>query len=188
MLTTEGGVLTTMRAEGLQLTCRGMHRIAVVGSGGAGKTTFARELGRRTGLPVISLDTYYWHPGWRRPDRQRWRQQQERVLAGDRWIADGNYWSTLDIRLSRADTVIFLDRPRWVCLLRVLGRHWRHHGHAVQAAGCPERFSWSFLRYLWSFPREHRPRLLAEIERHSPTRVVRLRSDRHVAGFLAAAT
>ncbi|WP_139235278.1 P-loop NTPase family protein [Actinopolyspora lacussalsi] len=47
-----------------------MRRIAVVGSGGARKTTFARELGRRTGIAVVNLDEFYWRPGWRRPDRE----------------------------------------------------------------------------------------------------------------------
>ncbi|MDP9640928.1 adenylate kinase family enzyme [Actinopolyspora lacussalsi] len=163
-----------------------MCRIAVVGSSGAGKTTFARELGRRTGIAVVNLDEFYWRPGWRRPDRQCWRRRQEEVLAGESWIADGNYWSTLDIRLSRADTVIVLDRPRWVCLLRVLRRNCWHHGKSVQAAGCPERVSWDFLHYLWSFPRQHRPLLFTEIDRHIPDHVILLRSNRDEQRFLAA--
>ncbi|SDJ98831.1 Adenylate kinase [Actinopolyspora mzabensis] len=135
---------------------------------------------------MVSLDEFYWRPGWRRPDRQWWRGRQKQLLAGQSWIADGNYWSTLDIRLSRADTVIVLDRPRRVCLLRVLWRNCRYHGQAAQAEGCPERISWGFLSYLWSFPRQHRPRLLAEIDRHAPTRVIRLRSNRDTRRFLAA--
>ncbi len=164
-----------------------MRRVAVVGSGGAGKTTFASALAQRLGVPLVSLDEHYWQPGWQRPNPAWWRAEQERLLAGSAWVADGNYWSTLDVRLQRAETVVLLDRSRWICTARVLRRTLGRRGQAVQAADCPEQVSWSFLRYVWSFPREHRPRVLAALVEHPPQRFVRLRSQRGLAAFLAAA-
>jgi adenylate kinase family enzyme len=78
---------------------------------GAGKSTFAGQLSAKTGLPVIHLDVYFWKPGWVQPSDTEWRAVQNTLLAGEAWIADGNYHETLDLRLARADTVVFLDTP-----------------------------------------------------------------------------
>ncbi|MDA8061171.1 MAG: adenylate kinase [Actinomycetota bacterium] len=164
-----------------------MQRVAVVGSGGAGKSTFSEALGRLTGLPVVHLDRHYWQPGWAALPREEWRDEQARLLAGGRWIADGNYSSTLDLRLERADTVIVLALPRWLCMVRVLGRWWHNGGRAVQAEGCPERLDPAFLRWVWSYPVEGRARLDAELGRHAGRlRVVELATPKEVRLFLAA--
>ena len=99
-----------------------MQRIAVVGSGGAGKATFSNELGRGLGLGVIHLDHHSWQPGWVPLGNDRWRALQSGLLSGERWIVDGNYGGTLDLRLAPADTVIVLALARWRCITRVLRR------------------------------------------------------------------
>jgi hypothetical protein len=66
-----------------------VKRVAVVGSGGAGKTTFARELSRRTGLPVVHLDHLYWRPGWVETPSEEWRVVQDEGLTADKWIVAG---------------------------------------------------------------------------------------------------
>ena len=86
-----------------------MERIAVVGSAGAGKTTFATELGQRTGLPVLHLDRFYWRPGWVVPDEAEWAMTQSELVERPDWIIDGNYGTQFDLRFARADTVIVLD-------------------------------------------------------------------------------
>ena len=65
------------------------------------------------------------------------------VVAADRWIVDGNYGGTLDLRLAVADMVLFLDMPRRVTIPAILRRRLRSHGQAVRAPGCPERVSGS---------------------------------------------
>lgn len=165
-----------------------MQRIAVVGSGGAGKSTFATELGRQLAVPVIHLDEHYWQPGWVETATEEWRDRQRKLLASDRWIVDGNYTSTLDVRLDRADTVVVLAIPRWRCLIRVLRRWLQHYGRAVQAAGCPERVSPAFLRWVWNYPRSGRARLDTALARHRQNlRVVELYSPADVRDFLARA-
>ena len=163
-----------------------MRRVAVVGPGGAGKSTFARELSRRVGIPVVHLDAHYWKPGWTPTPRPAWRARQIELLSGERWIADGNYGATFDIRFERADTVIVLAPPRLVCLAGALRRSLGRRGKAVQAPGCPERVDVEFLRWIWRYPSASRPRLDAALERHSGRlRVVELRSRRQAAAFLA---
>ena len=93
-----------------------MQRVAVVGSGGAGKTTFAVALAEVTGLPIVHLDEHFWSPGWIESEPGEWRDRQAGFLAGDRWIVDEDYGNTLDLRLGLADTIIWLDFPRHVCL------------------------------------------------------------------------
>lgn len=163
-----------------------MRRVAVVGPGGAGKSTFARELGRRLGVAVVHLDAHYWKPGWTATPRPAWRALQIELLSGERWIADGNYGATLDVRLHRADTVIVLAPPRLVCLAGARRRSLGRHGDAVQAPGCPERLDLGFLRWIWRYPKDSRPRLDTALERHGERlRVVELRSRRQAAAFLA---
>jgi adenylate kinase family enzyme len=162
-----------------------MRRVAVVGSGGAGKTTFARELGRRLGLRVVHLDEHYWQPGWTATPTAAWQALQAQLVAGESWVADGNYGSTLDIRLARADTAIVLAPPRLACLAGALRRSLGRRGEAVQATGCPERVSLEFLRWIWRYPADSRPRLDAALERHGEhLRIVELRSRAAAAAFL----
>ncbi len=101
------------------------HRVVVTGLAGSGKSTFALALADRTGLPVINLDLQFWKPGWVAPSETEWRARQRAVLAGDAWIAEGNYHETLDVRVERADAVVVLDMPWWLCAGRALLRGFR---------------------------------------------------------------
>ena len=153
-----------------------------------GKSTFARELGRRTGIPVIHLDQHFWKPGWVATPAEEWRAVQNDLLAADSWIVDGNYGGTFDVRFARADTVVVLALPRLRCLIRALLRALRHHGRDVQAAGCPERLDLTFLRWVWRYPIDSRPRLEAALDRYRANlRVIELTSSAQVEAFLRAA-
>ena len=117
-----------------------MRRVLVIGSGGSGKTTVSRLLAEKTGLPLFHLDALYWRPGWVEPSKAEWLETVQRLIAGDRWILDGNYGGTLRLRLDACDTVVFLDLPRLVCLGNVVRRRLEHLGRTRVdiAAGCPE--------------------------------------------------
>lgn len=124
-----------------------MKRIAVVGSSGAGKSTLSRELSRILDIPVIHLDVHYWQPGWVETPDEVWLERQKTLLNGESWIVDGNFGSTLDMRLGAADTVIFLDFSRFLCTYRVLKRltMYRKGERPDMAEGCNERFDWDFI-------------------------------------------
>ena len=163
-----------------------VQRVVIVGSGGAGKSRLASELGRRTGLPVVHLDHHFWHPGWVETPRDEWRAVQQELFAGDEWIADGNYSATLDERLPRADTVVFCDFPTWRTLPRVLRRTLANRGRAVQAEGCPERLDPQFLWWVARYRYRSRPRVVRAIDELAPGASVHvLRSPRAVDAFLA---
>lgn len=101
------------------------RRIVITGLAGSGKSTLAVELAAKTSLPLIHLDLHFWQPGWVAPSEDQWRATQRAVLAGDAWIAEGNYHETLDLRLEIADTLVVLDMPWWLCSARALRRGFR---------------------------------------------------------------
>ncbi|MFK0243110.1 DNA topology modulation protein FlaR [Amycolatopsis azurea] len=135
-----------------------MRRVMVVGCSGAGKSTFSRRLGAALGLPVTHLDRLYWRPGWTPAPDAEFHAAQQEIIASDAWVIDGNYGSSMHLRLPRADTIVFLDYPRRVCLWRALTRCLREYGQDKQAPGCPERLDLEFYSYLWRWPKHHRAR------------------------------
>jgi adenylate kinase family enzyme len=162
-----------------------VQRVAVVGSGGAGRSVFSKELGRRTGLAVIHLDRHHWAPGWVETPAAEWRVVQAGLLGEERWIVDGNYGGTFDIRFERADTVIVLAIAPWRCVVAALRRSLQNRGKAVQADGCPERVDVDFLRWIWRYPANSRPRLDEALKRYAGgLRIVELRTRRETAAFL----
>jgi adenylate kinase family enzyme len=165
------------------------RRVVVTGLAGSGKSTFAVALAARTGLPVIHLDLAFWNPGWVAPSEIEWRETQRGVLAGDAWIAEGNYHETLDLRLERADAVVVLDMPWWRCSGRALLRGLRMPGELPE--GCDYsawmrwRDEWRLAVRIWrkrrSEPdREHE--IISQQGQHLAVRV--LTSKRAVSDFL----
>lgn len=151
-----------------------MQKIAIIGSCGAGKSTLARSLGIELNLPIIHLDTYYWKSGWQATDLKQWIEIQQELVRGDRWIVDGNYGGTMDIRLAAADTIIWLDFNRYICLARILKRNIQYFGKTRPdlAANCPERLNWEFLVYVWNFPQLQRPKILSKIKTYQDSKQV----------------
>jgi adenylate kinase family enzyme len=155
-----------------------VQRVVILGPSGAGKTELAHRLSERTGIPVVHLDRIFWRAGWTPAPRDEARAELERVVAGDRWILDGDFRDAGDRRFERADTVIFLDLPRWLCLWRVLWRRVRDRGKERPDLPAPEAFDWSLLRWIWSYRRNERPSVLAL------PHVRHLRSRRDVAAII----
>ena len=165
------------------------RRIVITGLAGSGKSTLAVELGSTTGLPIIHLDLYFWNPGWVAPSEVEWRETQRAVLSGDAWIADGNYDETLDLRLERADTLVVLDMPWWICSGRALVRGFRMPGELP--AGCDDshwarwRDEWRLAGRIWRRRRsepEREREITAQYGEHVAVHV--LRSRRTVSEFV----
>ncbi|WP_424982648.1 topology modulation protein [Maritalea sp. S77] len=138
-----------------------MQRIAILGCSGSGKSTLARKLGAVLDLPVVHMDQHYFSPGWVEPGHDDWRATVAALCAEDRWVMDGNYSKTHDIRLPRADLIIFLDFPTWLCVWRVLKRYWNYKGQTRPdlAPGCTEKLDFQFLNYVLTFRRKRAPKI-----------------------------
>ena len=164
-----------------------MRKVLVIGSGGAGKTALALQVGEITGLPVVHLDRLYWEPGWTVPDRDVWHQRLQDAMSRDEWILDGNYSATIDTRLAEADTVLFLDFSPLICIWRVIRRYLRHRGSSRpdMAPGCEERLTLGFLHWIWTFRSRRRDGLHRMLRKHSrKADVVVLRSQKEMNRYV----
>ena len=167
-----------------------MERIIIIGCSGAGKSTLARKLGEKTGLPVVHLDALFWKPGWVESDRGEFDAKMLAELENPRWIIDGNYARTLALRLEKCDGVIYLDFPRWVCILGVLKRVLTTYGtvRPDMPEGCPERFDWEFIKWVWNFNRNNREKIRAQLDALPGEKVTVLKNRREAKRFLAQIT
>ncbi|AWS48623.1 topology modulation protein [Streptosporangium sp. 'caverna'] len=164
-----------------------MDRIAIIGCGGSGKTTLGRRLAALVDAPMTHLDGVYYDAAWNALPQEEFAAIQQKLVAEPRWVIDGNFASTLPIRLARADTVIFLDIPPAVCLWGILQRRLRYRGGQHGEHGVFDRIHWGFIRYILGYRRRMRPRVRALIAEHAThARVVTLTSHRAARRFLAA--
>ncbi|WP_214760432.1 DNA topology modulation protein [Exiguobacterium sp. s129] len=166
-----------------------MKRIMIIGSGGAGKSTLARQLGERLHLDVYHLDALMWRPGWVMAPSEERIDIQQQLVKKEEWIIDGNFGNTLDLRLQAADTVILIDLPRIICVYRVLKRVACYRGttRPDMGASCEEKLDFAFLKWVWNFPDVQRPQLLRQIQQH-PTQLnlIHLKSSRAVKQFIGS--
>ena len=163
-----------------------MKRVIIIGCGGAGKSTLARQLGALTGIPVIHLDKLFWKPGWVERTAEEFDPMLQEEMDKDTWIMDGNFNRTMPQRVQRCDTVIYMDFSRMACLLGVLKRVLTNYGtvRPDMGEGCPERINFDFLKWVWNYNKNMRQsnyRLLNEAT-HAETIV--LKNRRSVRRFL----
>lgn len=167
-----------------------MNRVLVLGCCGAGKSTLAKHLHQNTGLPAIHLDQYYWKPGWKATSEEEWNARVKSLAEGDRWIIDGNYVSSLQPRLDRADTIVYLQYSTFRCLYRVIKRIVSYRGtvRPDMPEGCDERFDLEFLHYVLMFNYLRGNALARRVQSLCAyKRVHILKNDREVKDWLAGA-
>ncbi len=166
-----------------------MDRIAIIGCGGSGKSHVARALGAALGLTPVHLDTLYYDRGWNPLPKQEFAALQHDAVTQPRWIIDGNYASSLPIRLQAADTVIFLDLPARSCLAGIAQRRLRYGGGQHDAIGVYDRITWNFVRYIIGYRRQMAPRVRRLIAEHAgDAEMIVLRSRRATRRYLASVT
>lgn len=130
-----------------------MERILIIGCGGAGKSTLARQLGEKLAIPVVHLDKLFWKPGWTERSDEEFDVLLEQELEKPRWIMDGNFNRTMPQRMGKCDAIIYLDFSRFACLRGVLKRVLTTYGKVRpdMGEGCPERIDFEFLKWVWNF-------------------------------------
>ncbi len=159
----------------------------VIGCCGAGKSTLSKKLHEALKLPLHHLDSHYWKPNWTETPRSEWEPIVRELAAKESWIIDGNYGSTLDIRIARADTIIYMDYKTPTCLYRVISRTVKNYGKRRfdMAEGCPERLDINFLHYVATYNLLRRKSQLAKVDKVSKEKTcIILKNNREVDMFL----
>ena len=155
------------------------NRIIVLGCPGSGKSTFARALAARTELPRIHLDSAWWRADGSHISRDEFDRARAELLAGEKWIMDGDYSRTYEVRLRAADTVIFLDYPEDVCMAGIVGRVGEERPDMpwTESTLDPE-----LVAMVKNYARDNRPVLLDLLRRYADRQVLvftdRTRADR----------
>jgi adenylate kinase family enzyme len=153
-----------------------MQRVVIIGRGASGKSTLARRLGHITGLPVTEVDRVFWQPGLVAMPRDQWVVMQEKLVARDRWIIEGDLgpYDAVEVRLRSADTIIFLDFSLVRCSWRAI---------------CRSRERADFWHWLLAYRYQSRPILRVAIANHAPNAFLHIfRSPKALGRFVADVT
>lgn len=139
------------------------RKIMIIGCPGSGKSTLARELAFLLHLPLVHLDMLNWRADKTTVDRSVFLARQEQAIAGDSWIIDGNYGSTLELRFAACDTVIFLDYPLDVCLSGIKERLGKVRS---DMPWIETEIDEEFLDFVRAFSKDSRPMILQLLKKY----------------------
>lgn len=142
------------------------NKILIVGCGGAGKSTLARIMGQKFSLPVVHLDKLYWLPNWIKRDSEQFDTMLLSELEKSKWIIDGNFDRTFELRLKYADLCIFLDYDTELCIKSVKERVQKYLGRTRpdMTEGCNEQNDDEFIEWIKSYRENVRPKYLNLLE------------------------
>lgn len=160
-----------------------MRRVLVIGCPGAGKSVFARQLRDRTGLPLYYLDMLWHRPDQTNISREEFDTQLRELLRRDRWIIDGNYLRTMEIRLQFCDTVFLLDFPLSVCLAGARSRIGKPREDLPWVESV---FDETFRREILDFPKTQLPQIHSLLEQYRSNRTIRVLTSREEAAHCLA--
>jgi len=163
-----------------------MQRILILGPSGSGKSYLGRMLGVKLDLNILHLDYYFWKPDWKTPTSEKWNEILVNLLNKRKWVMDGNYANTLELRCKFADTVIFLECNRFRCLKRCWFRFLKYRGKTRpdMNSGCKEKFDWEFVKWIWNFTRDIEPEILRIIENSEGIKFLKLKDRKEIDNFL----
>ena len=142
-----------------------MNKIIVIGCPGSGKSTFSRELNKITGIPLYHLDNMYWNADKTVVEKQVFLDRLSSVLDKNEWIIDGNYASTMELRIRACDTVIFLDYPLGVCLDGINQRKGKVRSDMPWVeADCIDA---EFIEFIKNYKEQNRPKVMELLQKYS---------------------
>ncbi len=156
-----------------------MKRVAIIGSPGSGKTTFARKMAAKTKLLPIHLDFFYHQSDFDYFNNEKaWAKKVNLLIKPNTWIIEGNYNTTIDAQLKRADTIFYFDFPRHKSIYGVVKRRIQHMNKKRQEMpdGWNEKIKIEFLIYLITSRRKVREQTLEVIKKHDDKTVIVFKS------------
>ena len=163
-----------------------MSKIVIIGSSGAGKSTFARVLSSIFKIKVFHLDRLLWQRGWEERNGYARMEILDKILLDDKQcIIEGNYLRFVKFHVAEANTIIFLDIPFYLCLWRVVKRHYtRQERRRDIPEGCVDRLTFSHLWKVLIFPLTGRKLIEQTLQNYQSKYIIRLSSTQEVKDFL----
>ncbi len=162
------------------------RRIMIIGPCGAGKSTVSHEIARLFDLPLFHMDKLNWKTDWVESETEELHAKVAKVAAQDSWVIEGNYGGTMDLRLPRADLVLYLDYTIPLCLFRIVKRYVQYRGRTRPdlSEGCNERLDPAFLWYVARWKSGPRVQTEAKLEGYE-NKVFRFTSTHQLATWIA---
>lgn len=159
-----------------------MLKVIIIGSPGAGKSTFARKLSDTTGLPLYYLDMLWHRPDQTNISREAFDARLGQIIQTDTWIIDGNYQRTLDIRLKECDTVFLMDFPLETCLAGAKSRIGKKR---EDLPWIESEFDEEFRQWIIDFPRTQLPEIYEMLKKYQEkTNIVIFKSRKEADDYL----
>ena len=158
-----------------------MQKVIVIGCPGSGKSTISRELHKKTGIPLYHLDMMYWNADKTTVEKSVFLERLSAVLEKDEWIIDGNYGSTMELRMGACDTVIFLDYPLEVCLDGIKERQGKQRSDMpwIETEDDVE-----FIEFVKSYNDQQKPKVHDLLRKYNDKHIIILESREHANVFL----
>lgn len=160
-----------------------MQKVIVIGCPGSGKSTFSKALHDATGLPLYHLDLMYWNAGGTTVPKDIFMERLHQALEKGAWIIDGNYSSTMELRMEFCDTIFFLDYPPEVCLDGIRARKGRER--TDMPCTTPEDEDPEFVEFIRHYRSASRPKVMELLRKYSRKRIVIFESREDAGAFLA---
>lgn len=158
-------------------------KIMLFGRPGSGKSTYAVKLGEKLGTPVYHLDKYFYTANWIERDYQEFMDIQDKLVAQDSWILDGNSTRSLETRYKNANVCLYFNYPRLLCLWRILKRRLVNKDTTIhdRAQGCRETISWKLIKYMWTFSKRVDEKITLLRKQYPHVRFYEITSDKKLA-------
>ena len=158
-----------------------MKRVIVIGCPGSGKSTFARALQNKTELPLYYLDMMFWNADKTTVEKSVFIERLSAVLEKNEWIIDGNYASTMEMRMVACDTIVFLDYSRDICLNGIRERLGKPRSDMpwIETEEDAE-----FVEFITNFENNQRPQIFALFDKYRNKNIVILKSRAEAKAFL----
>ncbi len=160
-----------------------MQKVIVIGCPGSGKSTFAKALHHATGLPLHHLDMMKWNADGTNVSKETFMERLHQALNQESWIIDGNYGSTMELRMRLCDTVFFLDYPTEVCLAGIRDRKGKKRTD-IPCATLEDK-DLEFVEFIKNYNSVSRPAVMELLRRYSHKHIIIFENRNEADGFLS---